>query len=463
VVYRKQPINIGILFKENVLFSSDPDLRPVLDLAKFSISFASNLLRDSQLVEIVHKPISSLQHESQDGLQDDGAAEVILREHVLFKFLTNQAGETLAICATYPSEEDLKVLDIASLTSNQLVAQEKAFIDTIARRFTELVDLDSLSQLRPDLQDFDSMSRLLQLHQLMNEFHREILQASQVIFKDDHADVESVASHPMRACAFLFASVMHGSVPCASRFFKNLGGFFKMKISAGSQNADSIIENLISAQLSTIVTTALSLAKTMIRQVDLQINDSVSAESLHITFYPVKNEYTIVFIAKGDPTALRYFTETTARNLANVQVLDERFTGNMEYFEPIVQFLNTLPPVFELDPTSEDYTELDQLDLELEVLALDSEGKIPRNDEEGGNREKKHRDFGTEDIQFLKFTSKLLELLSDTNHAISQAQFDSAAKAAKLLCLLSIKIGNKVLAYYFENKFNSVNQLAANS
>jgi hypothetical protein len=407
--------------------------------------------------------MARMRHTNGEDAHEDGTSRMITQEHVLFKFLTNKAGETLAICATYPSEEDMKLLDIANLTSNQLDAQEKAFMETIARRFCEAIDLDSLSQLRPDLKDFDSVSRLLQLHQVMNELHREIVQGSQVIFKDDHADVDRQVMKRAHKCEFLFASVMNGSVPCASRFFKNLGGFFKMRISAGSQNADSIIENLISAQLSTIMSTALSLAGTMIRQVDLQIMESSTEESLHITFYPVKNEYSIVFIAKGDPTALRFFTETTARNLVNVKVLDEKFRGNMACFEPLVQFLNTLPPAFALDVGTVYDSELDQLDLELEVLDLNSTKRKLNDDVEPLDQRNKMHEFGAVDIQFAKFMSKLLDLLSETNHALGQNQIDVAAKTAKLSCLVSLKIGNKILAYYFENKFNILNRLTTTS
>src|SRR5271157_626704 len=122
---RKQPVNIGILFKDSVLYSTDPGIRPVLDLARFSISFASNLVLDSQLVELIYEPSLLLQLKNIYRVQEAGTQTLITREHVLFDFFTNQRGDTIAICATYPSADDLKSLEIANLTFDQLSAQAR--------------------------------------------------------------------------------------------------------------------------------------------------------------------------------------------------------------------------------------------------------------------------------------------------------------------------------------------------
>ncbi|MEX2727426.1 MAG: hypothetical protein Q6353_009240, partial [Candidatus Sigynarchaeum springense] len=333
---RKQPVNIGVLFEDNVLYSSDPDLRPVLDLAKFSISFSKNLVRDAELSELVHEPSMTLQQGDVKKVYSETKLHLITQEHILFRFLNNKAGETVAVCATYPSNDDLKVLDIAVLTPEQLTNQANAFIDIFAKRFAEAIDFENISIAAL------SQAQKLEMYQVLTDLFEEVVQASQVILKDDYASLDAPPSQG-GDCMFLFASAMYGSVPVASRFFENMDGFFRIRIDAGS-DAPSVIENLISAQLSTIITTSLSVAKTIMRSVELQLKGAVREGFIHITFYPIKNNYSLVFISKGSPTTLRFFTEATANMLASLPALDGRFTGDLGAFDQVVQVLKNIPP-----------------------------------------------------------------------------------------------------------------------
>jgi hypothetical protein len=462
LTFRKQLINIGILSKDDVLYASDPYILPVLDLARFSISFGNNLLRDSQLVEISHEPIISPQQNSADDTQDNDSSQFIVREDILFNFLANQSGDTIAICTTYPSDEDLKARDIASLSIEQFLAQKKAFIQAIVKRFVEVVDIDALSKYTPDHHDARSISRFL-LAQIMNDLQREILQASQVIFKDDHAIADHIAERRPKNCTFIYAAVMHDSIACASRFFKNLSGIFKLKISENTQYADTLVGNLITAQLSTIISSAISIAKTRIRQVDLQIIDSESEEFFHITFYPVKNKYILVIFAKGDPRALRFFTETTARNLAKMKALDEIFMGNIASFKTVEQFLDTLPTTFELIASDDECEEIDYLQHEVEALDIDLNEQLNAGDDTMEQQGLSQGKIESDAQLFAKFKSRLHDLQLQTNRANDQNQHELAARKAKLSCLLSLKIGNKILAYYFQNKFNALRNFVTNS
>jgi len=462
LTFREQLINIGILSKDDVLYASDPYIRPVLDLARFSISFSNNLIRDSQLVEISHEPIISPEQNSAEDTQENDPSQFVVREDILFKFLTNQSGDTIAICATYPSDEDLKARDIASLSIEQFLAQKKIFFQAIAKRFVEVIDTDSLFKYTPDHQEAKSISRFL-LSQIMKDLQREISQASQVIFKDDHAIVDDITERNHKNCTFIYAAVMHESVACASRFFKNLSGIFKLKISESTQYAGTLIGNLITAQLSTIISSAVTLAKTRIRQVDLQVMDSESEESFHITFYPVKNKYILVIFAKGDPIALRLFTETTARNLAKMKALDEIFTGNIAPFKTIEQFLDTLPSAFELSASDDECEEIDYVEHELEALDIDFNELMNFEDDkiEQQGLSQIYVESGAK--QFPKYKIRLLDLQTQTNRAIDQNQYELAARKAKLSCLLSLKIDNKILAYYFGKKFNALSNVATDS
>jgi hypothetical protein len=436
---RKHPVNIGVVFEDNVLYASDLDIRPVLDLARFSISFAKNLVRDAYLVEIVHEPSMMLQQGEVSRAHAEGKLSLITREHVLFKFLTNDAGETVAICATYPSNDDLKVLDIADLTPEQLTAQAKAFIDAFSRRFIDVTGFKTINLAA------NNQEHMLQLYSAMATLYEETLQASQVIFKDDYASVGQDSLADQKKCTFLFAAAMNGSVPCASRFFENMEGFFKIRMDS-SADASSIIENLISAQLSTIVTTSLSVARTMIRSVELKIKGAVRDDTLHITFFPIKNNFTLVFISKGSPTTLRFFTEATASMLANVDVLSYRFTGDLSQFGQVSQVLKNIPPTIDSEEKQFDIDDMSE-DMTFEAMVDDSRGSKARKKEDENDSLQDESD-----MPFTKIKAKLLKVQVELNTAMASNKIKVAEKKAKEIWNMAIKSKSLLLAYYYENK-----------
>jgi hypothetical protein len=151
-----------------------------------------------------NEPSMMLQQGEVSRAHAEGKLSLITREHVLFKFLTNDAGETVAICATYPSNDDLKVLDIADLTPEQLTAQAKAFIDAFSRRFIDVTGFKTIT-LSANSQEY-----MLQLYSVMATLYEETLQASQVIFKDDYASVGQESLVDPKMCTFLFWFISHG-------------------------------------------------------------------------------------------------------------------------------------------------------------------------------------------------------------------------------------------------------------
>jgi len=436
---RKQPASFGILFKDDVLYASDLDLRPIFDLAKFSMSFAQNLVRDSQLAEFIHEPSMVLQQGDIKRARAEGKLNLITREHVLFKNLTNTAGEVITICTTYPSNEDLKNLDIVDMTPEQLKAQARAFLDALAERVSSAIDFENIY-----LEKY-TQEQILGIHQVMYDLNDEIAQASQVILRDMHAQIEREA--PETECSFLFASVMHSSVPCASRFFENMESFFKVRIDSGTTSVSSIIENLISAQLSTIITTSLSIAKTMIREVELKIKGATHDETLHITFYPIKNNYSLVLIAKGNPETLRFFTEAQANIFSNLDTLDENFTGELSCFDSTLQILQYIPDEIKSQAKEMDFDDMvDDVDVH---LALDEKHKDDDSDS-----------IDEDDLQFNKIKGKLFKAQVDINVAISENKLKIATKRAKDLLSMASKIENGLLATYYGTKLRALSKIS---
>lgn len=278
----------------------------------------------------------------------------------------------------------------------------------------------------------------------MYDLNDEIAQASQVIFRDMHAQLERET--PETNCTLLFASVMHVSVPCASRFFENMEGFFKVRIDSDAASVSSIIENLISAQLSTIVTSSLSIAKTMIRAVELKIRGTTREENLHITFYPIKNNYSLALIAKGNPETLRFFTEAQANILSNLEALDEKFIGDLTCFDSVLQALQAIPPSIESDSKEMDLDDMIE-DLDMN-LTFDSKQKD--DDSESVDED---------DLQFNKIKGKLFKTQMDINVAISENKIKVAAKRAKDLLSMASKLKNYMLITYYGNKVRTLSKI----
>ena len=88
MAYRKLLVNFGIIHEDSVFYASDMDIRPVLELSKFSISFANNLVRNASLVSMIHEPKLDI---TPQNTQDDGGGKslMISKEHIMFKEIKN--------------------------------------------------------------------------------------------------------------------------------------------------------------------------------------------------------------------------------------------------------------------------------------------------------------------------------------------------------------------------------------
>lgn len=421
-------MNIGVIVGDQVLYTSDMEVRQVLDLARFSISFATNLVKDASLVGFVHEPVD------HDPLDETG----ITREHVNFTFIDRPQGDQIALCCTYPSRDDMKALGIADITAEQLTAQARGFITTYARRFgAETAFIDTPFTSVPQ-------EKLLKFHQVMYGLFQETLQASSIMFLDEFPDPGLIKQDvlPDRENAtFLFASVMHGSVPCASRFFETMDDFFRINVDKGVDNVQSIIENLVSAQLSTIVTTARSIAGTMIREVELRSG----GETLFITFYPIKNEYSLALISKGSPTTLRFFTEATAAVLAGFEALDGPFTGDLTCFGPVTKMLHEIPPTIDQGQHGLELDDvMEEIDFEI----------VPSGKPRGKRRARPARDEvkDEQDLAFDRERNAMQKTIVELNQAMQERKFKKAAKACKALLDAATRLGNRLLQDYFSSK-----------
>ncbi|MBD3187186.1 hypothetical protein GF325_10185 [Candidatus Bathyarchaeota archaeon] len=440
---RKNPVNFGIIFEDSVLYSSDMEIAPVLDLAKFSISFTNNLVRNAELLRFTHEPRS--RNIAGDGTGVDPDLLTITREHVLFKFMENKRGERITICMTFASADDLRALGIAYVTPQQLMAQAQSLLDAYTQAFIEATNFDEIS--------FKELSQaeFLKFHQTTIELYSEIKRIIGIVFEDTfpyHGLLER-GRVSTGDCKFLFSAVMHGSVPVATKFYADMKDFFKIRANVEKGNINSVIENLVSAQLSTIISTATSLASTMMRQVEVRLTGPKDAEKLYIGFYPVKGQFAIVFICTGDPSTLLFFTQATAAVLMEMPVLDEKFTGELTMFEPIQVFINDIPPTIE-----------QQREENLETLVEDMDLDIIVGEEE---RHKMRQDAidawvpdedDPKDAAFNKIRKQVLNKQTAINDLIIERKLKPAMKKTRSILDQALKVDAIILARYYGRKLS---------
>ncbi|MHA1791145.1 MAG: hypothetical protein ACTSVI_00790 [Promethearchaeota archaeon] len=444
---RKFPINVGIIFEGGVFYSSDMEIAPVLELAKFSISFTQNLVKNARLLRIVHEP--SLAGPRAGALQVEQSLDAdyyfITTENVLFNFISNKAGEKLIICLTYPSAEDLRSLEMADLTKKQLDALAACLLSAYTKTFRENINFDETS--------FGKMIQEngLRVHELAIDLHEDLKNMVGIIFTDEfpHADgIGFSEKDEKEGCQIIFACAMNESVPVASKFFENMEGFFRIKVDSKPENINDIIQNLISAQLSTIFTTSKSLASTMIREIEIKIEGEKAKNNLYISFYPIKNNYSLVFISKGNPDTLKFFTQAMAEVLKGMDVLDNKFVGEINSLAPLQEFINNLPS--KIEAATED--NLDSLIENIDLgIVIDEKRKARKK------RKKSQLDKDNiKEILFWKNKDSLFNKQKELNDVLIGSKIKNALKKIQSIIDLSKKIKNEILVNYYKEKQESL-------
>jgi len=153
---------------------------------------------------------------------------------------------------------------------------------------------------------------------------------------------------------------------------------------------------------------------------------------------------------------LRFFTEATANILASLPALDVRFTGDLGAFDQVAQVLKSIPQTIESQEKELDLDEIAE-DLYTEVLVDDNyaaNGQKKEKDKEKGDDEEDVAD-GV-DLQFTKIKNKFFKIQGELNSFVAKNNLKAAAKKAKDIWNIAVKIKNKLLAMYYESKFNTL-------
>ncbi|MHA1714986.1 MAG: hypothetical protein ACTSXP_05050 [Promethearchaeota archaeon] len=447
---RKEPFNIGIIFNDKTLYTSDMSIKPVIELARFSISFANNLVRHAKLRSITHEPIvDSAYPDSWDSKEYH-----VIREHILFKNIKNKFGEELTFCITFPSIDDLKSMELSrGLTTTELKFLAESVLDAFINEFKDVTGFGVSPLSKMD------QFQTLEFHRKMMDLFEQMTHALDIILVDQDPDIGIFEKRSSSKCEFLFVSVMHGSVPCCSRFFTDMADFFKITYDEEKSDVSFVLENLLSAQLSTIISTSISLANTTIRQIEILYQEENTEDTIYLTFHTIKNNYILALISKGNPRILQFFTRSTASTLSESPVLNRQFTGDLSPFDSIKDFLNTIPPFIE----AKQETNLEEIvdDLDLELVIVDKGGKKQKRNPKPSKSELKELDKAEKD--FYKHRDNLIKLQEDINRAIFNDKIKVAFKKVNSIIELAEKINAPIIKRYYDMKKTILESLLNNT
>jgi hypothetical protein len=218
--------------------------------------------------------------------------------------------------------------------------------------------------------------------------------------------------------------------------------FFRITVECES-NVCEVIENLISAQLSTVISTSQSIAHTSIRMVELRVIEGDQRESMYITFLPIKNDFVLVLIAKGSHTTLRFFTEATAAMLGGIDELDEPFTGEMSRYGRLEENLKKIPSTIESGAGRDDWTMDDMID----DMELD---EVPKDKNKAKSQGKNATTNLPSNVKLTKEQETLIKLQREINQLVTSGKFKNASKKSHDAADKSKQ--NKLLMQYYDTK-----------
>lgn len=324
---------IGILDNQsdNVLYFSSTDIAHYMELIKHAISFATNI-RDGRLEEISHTPY--MQHGSPLDTRETHVMLVTTRS-----FMSKNNEIVLHFCMDYLTSELDK--DIA-----------RQLLDVFIEGFQERVKIKGkfLEKLKDSNDEFLSTCDEL-YHDTMVRL--DLMTSQEVDFLLDVQDQERCVMN------LLFSSISVQGLPVVAKFYDNMVAHFRVNVS-GSEDPNFVLENLISAQLSTLFYQSL-LQGTSCNYIVLRFTDFISFTEriLTVNFFPISNDdgqrvmkqddFAFIIMSEGDPEMVTMFQSSVTPMLAATGLLSEKFNGNVTKYASLASLLEKFPRSLQLD------------------------------------------------------------------------------------------------------------------
>ncbi len=321
--------SMGILERgDNILWSSSIEITHYLLLVKYAISFAQNV-RDGRLDEIGHIPYRGVEH---------------LENHIMFvrtKSFYDKQEIVLNFCLDYAESE------LRDKTSAMQILD--LFIDKILERVKIKGKL--IEKISENPAEFESIS---------DDIYREVMGTRQLMAEIETGFMLETTDSREKTMKLLFSAVSVQGLPIASHFYEDMASHFRITV-AESEDAHSILENLISAQLSTISFES-TIQGTSCTYLSLKFTDffSFTERQLTVSFFPVndtgrkilmQDDFSFIIMNEGDPDLARVFQMSISPLFAQTGLFSEKFSGEVTKYSTIKLLLERFPKNLQMDGT----------------------------------------------------------------------------------------------------------------
>ncbi|MHA1698627.1 MAG: hypothetical protein ACTSWN_07310 [Promethearchaeota archaeon] len=305
-------IRYGIILNQNIIYSSNPDFDPMLEIVNFVNSFAMNV-QDGRLYKIKHE-------------------------------YKNESHVTLVQARTL---KDNKQLMYVLFGPEQMLPEgfHNEILDNYVNEIEKAININRIEKIyQGDFSNFIiKMNRIADKIdeglRLIHEIEKE---------KDDFL----VKEQDYENAVIYYIGISTMGLPIVSKLYGDvLLDRFNLPVKDGMDPAD-VLQSLMSAQFSAIVNSSRLKANTVINEITINFTlfETMEIHQLKIAFYQIglNNKFTLEICYEGNRSIIEKFQEAT-RTLFEKH-LQRPFRGNLDDFQPLVGVLDSLPNKFALFP-----------------------------------------------------------------------------------------------------------------
>ncbi|MEX2718211.1 MAG: hypothetical protein Q6370_018095 [Candidatus Sigynarchaeota archaeon] len=287
---------------------------------KYAISFAQNV-RDGRLEEIGHIPYRGVDR---------------LENHVMFvrtKTFYDKKEIILHFCLDYIESE---LRDNAS--AMQLL---DLFIDKICERVK--INSKLIEKIAENPAEFESIS---------DDIYREVMATQQLMAEVETELMIDESGSSQKSMKLLFSAVAVQGLPIASSFYEDIVSHFRITV-ADTEDARSVLENLISAQLSTLSFES-TIQGTSCTYLSFKFTDffSFTERRLIVNFFPIndtgrkilfQDDFSFIVMSEGDPELAHIFQASISPLFAQTGLFKEKFSGEVSKYTTVKTLLERFP------------------------------------------------------------------------------------------------------------------------
>jgi len=337
-------VNYGIIFDQDIIFSSSPAFESMLQVVNYANSFAMNI-QDGRLCKIKHEL--------------DGKMHTTLIQTRIVN--------------------DQSLMYVISGSDDQLLPNfQQQIINNYTKEIENTISIKRIEKLYEDkLDEFT-----IKMHRIADKIDQGI---SLIHDMEESDDAFLVKEKEYALTRIHYIGLSTGGVPVRNMLYgKELVSLFKVP-SHENVPPEEIVRSLISAQFSAIINSSLIKANTRISEITILFThiESMEPTQLKIAFFPLgyQSQYTLEICYQGKRDDIEGFK-------IGCMPMFERyvhipFKGNLHEFELVSDLLNKLPRNFDLfDQMAENFEDGEDNNQDHEAPDAEENNK-PKKDESG--------------------------------------------------------------------------------